>query len=67
MQTANDCLVCFLRQALATVRRSSDDRELHWRITAEVGGMLAGFDPLLSPPENAVHYYRLIARRMEIE
>ncbi len=63
MQTANDCLVCFLRQALATVRRSSADRELHWRITAEVGGMLSGFDPLLSPPENAVQYYRLIARR----
>jgi len=63
MRTANDCLVCFLRQALATVRRSTTDPEEHWRLTAEVGAMLAGFDPRNSPPENAVHYYRLIARR----
>lgn len=63
MRTANDCLVCFLRQALATVRRSSDDPALQWRITAEVGGLLAEFEPERSPPENAVHYYRLIARR----
>ena len=48
MQTANDCLVCFLRQALATVRRSTDDRELHWRITTEVGGMLADFETALT-------------------
>ncbi|WP_306549397.1 DUF89 domain-containing protein [Desulfobulbus sp.] len=63
MQTGNDCLVCFLRQALATVRRCADDPAVHWRIAAEVGAMLSGFDPRLPPPENAVHYYRLIARR----
>lgn len=61
MRTANDCLVCFLRQALATVRQSTADVAEQWRITAEVGGMLARFDPALSPPENAVHYYRFIA------
>jgi hypothetical protein len=63
MQTGNDCLVCFLRQALATVRRSTTDSEQHWRLTGEVGAMLASFDPCIPPPENAVHYYRLIARR----
>ena len=63
MRTANDCLICFLRQALATVRRSTTDPDEHWRLTAEVGAMLADFDPRNSPPENAVHYYRLIARR----
>ena len=63
MQTGNDCLVCFLRQALATVRRSTTDPEQHWRLTGEVGAMLASFDPSIPPPENAVHYYRLIARR----
>ena len=63
MQTGNDCLVCFLRQALATVRRSTIDPQQHWQLTGEVGAMLAHFDPQLSPPENAVHYYRLIARR----
>lgn len=61
MHTAHDCLVCFLRQALATVRQSTDDLAEQWRITAEVGSMLAGFDPRRPPPENAVHYYRFIA------
>lgn len=63
METGNDCLVCFLRQALATIRRSTSDTERHWQLTGEVGAMLLGFDRRLSPPENAVHYYRLIAQR----
>ncbi len=63
METGNDCLVCFLRQALATVRRSTSDPHLHWQLTAEVGAMLASFDPRTPPPANAVHYYRLIAKR----
>lgn len=62
MHTGNDCLVCFLRQALATVRRSSTDTQQHWQLIGEVGAMLARFDSRLPPPENAVHYYRLIAR-----
>lgn len=63
MRTGNDCLVCFLRQSLATVRRCTDDPLVQWQIVAEVGAMLADFDQALPPPENAVHYYRLIAER----
>lgn len=63
MRTGNDCLVCFLRQALATVRRCTDDPQQQWQIVTEVGSMLADFDQALPPPENAVHYYRLIAER----
>ncbi|MBM9536974.1 damage-control phosphatase ARMT1 family protein [Desulfobulbus alkaliphilus] len=63
METGNDCLVCFLRQALTTARRSTSDPRLHWQLTAEVGAMLSSFDSRIPPPENAVHYYRLIARR----
>ncbi len=63
MQTGNDCLICFMRQALGTVRRCTDDHALQWQIVTEVGGMLPGFDPVLPPPENAVHYYRLISKR----
>ena len=63
MRTANDCLVCFLRQALATVRQSTADISEQWRVTAEVGAMLARFDPSVPPPENAVHYYRYIANQ----
>ena len=63
MQTGNDCLVCFMRQALATVRRCTADPREQWRIVSDVGGLLPNFDPCLPPPENAVHYYRLIAER----
>jgi len=63
MRTGNDCLVCFMRQALGTVRRCTDDQGLQWQIVTEVGGMLPSFDPALPPPENAVHYYRLISER----
>lgn len=66
MQTGNDCLVCFMRQALGTVRRCTDDPGLQWRIVTEVGGLLPSFDPNLPPPENAVHYYRLINERTGI-
>ncbi|MGI6657302.1 MAG: damage-control phosphatase ARMT1 family protein [Desulfobulbus sp.] len=61
MRTGPDCLPCFMRQALATVRRSTDDPAEQWRLTAEVGAMLAGFSPDLPSPENAVRYYRYIA------
>ena len=63
MQTGNDCLICFMRQALRTVRRCTDDPLRHWHIVSEVGGLLSGFDHRLPPPENAVQYYRLIAAR----
>lgn len=63
METGCDCLICFLRQTLATLRHSTEDPSLHWRITAEVGAMLADFDPRLPPPVNAVLYYRHIAAR----
>lgn len=66
MRTGNDCLVCFLRQTLATARHSTADPQVHWQLVTEVGAMLAGFDPELSPPENAVRYYRLIAARTEV-
>lgn len=66
MQTENDCLPCFLRQALATVRRCTDDTQQQWRLVTEVGAMFATFDHRLSPPENAVRYYRLIADRTGI-
>ena len=63
MQTASECLVCFMRQALSTVRRSTASQQLQWQIAGEIGGMLSGFSPQLPPPENAVRYYRLIAQR----
>ena len=63
MRTTSDCLPCFLRQALGTARRSTTDPARHWQLVGEVGTLLATFDPQLSPPENALHFYRLIAAR----
>ena len=63
MRTSCDCLPCFLRQALGAARRSTEDPARQWQLVGEVGQLLATFDPQLSPPENAVHFYRLIADR----
>jgi uncharacterized protein with ATP-grasp and redox domains len=63
MHTGTDCLVCFMRQAAAAIRRSTNDPQEQWRLIAEVGSMLSGFDPRLPSPENAVLFYRHIAQR----
>jgi uncharacterized protein with ATP-grasp and redox domains len=44
METGNDCLVCFLRQAPAMLRGSADDPQHYWQMTGTVGGLLAGFN-----------------------
>ena len=44
METGNDCLVCFLRQALAMLRGSTDDPQQSWQMTGTVGGLPTGFN-----------------------
>ena len=61
MQTTLDCLVCFMRQALAAARLSSDDEALQRRVVEEAGRLLARVDFARTPPENAVPLYRMIA------
>ncbi len=62
MQTHLDCLVCFMRQALAAARLSTNDPELHRKVIDDAGRMLAEIDLGSTPPENAVFLYRLIAK-----
>ncbi len=62
MQTHLDCLVCFMRQALAAARLSTNDPELHREVVDATGRMLAQVDLGSTPPENAVFLYRLIAK-----
>ncbi len=62
MQTANECLVCFMGQALKAVKLCTADSSLRRKILCRVGGMLDQFVKEASPPENAAHYYRFIAR-----
>ncbi|HHL35637.1 MAG TPA: DUF89 family protein, partial [Desulfobulbaceae bacterium] len=61
MQTDLECLVCFVRQALAAARLSTEDSQLRRRVVDETGCMLSRVDLERTPPENAVFLYRLIA------
>ncbi len=60
MRTTLDCLVCFMRQALAAARLSCDDEALQRRVVEEAGRLLARVDFARTPPENAVPLYRMI-------
>ena len=61
MQTSLECLVCFMQQALITGRLSSGDTSVQRKVVNEVGRLVSDLDMSLSPPENAVLVYRLIA------
>lgn len=61
MKTTPDCLLCLMRQSLKTARLTSDDKEMHHRIIARAGSLLQEMDLSLSPPENAVSLYQMIA------
>lgn len=61
MQTTLDCLPCFLKQSLHTARLSTSSTGLQEEILRQVSRLLAELDFSLSPPENAVGVYGLIA------
>ncbi|WP_457573988.1 damage-control phosphatase ARMT1 family protein [Desulfolithobacter sp.] len=62
MDTTLDCLVCFMRQALTTARLSTRDSLLQRRVVNEAGAFLSRVEFGLTPPENAVDLYQMIAR-----
>lgn len=62
MRTELDCLVCLYRQALNTARLATNSAKLQRRILTETAALLPRLDPGLSPPENSIRLYRLIAR-----
>ncbi len=62
MRTELDCLVCLYRQALNTARLATNSTEVQRRILTETAALLPRLDPSLSPPENSIRLYRLIAR-----
>lgn len=61
MQTSLDCLPCFIRQALYTARIVTDNAALQKEILLRAAELLPQFDLALSPPENAIALYRMIA------
>ncbi len=62
MQTSLECLHCFINQAHATARLSSDEPKVLRQVISEVGQLVSRLDLSLSPPENAVDVYGLIAK-----
>jgi len=63
MRTSAACLSCFAEQASYTARLATSNPELQKEIEAEASGLIAGIDFKLSPPENAVSLYRMIAEK----
>ncbi|MBU0483271.1 MAG: DUF89 family protein [Proteobacteria bacterium] len=61
MQTAASCLDCFKLQIDYTTRLAASTPEKQASIIAQASKLLAGVDPTISPPENAVRIYRKIA------
>lgn len=61
MQTDLECLACFMRQALATARLCTSDNTVQRQVVTETMKLLPQLDCTLSPPENAVAVYGLIA------
>ena len=62
MQTTLDCLPCFMKQALFTGRIATDSPYVRKKIMDAAARLLPEFDMALSPPENAIGLYSLIAR-----
>lgn len=63
MHTSPECLECLRKQARYTASLASNDLELQSSIIDQVSCYLQGIDMDLSPPENAVQMYRLIAKQ----
>jgi len=62
MRTTLDCLPCFLKQTIYTARLCTPSPAVQQEIMFEViRHFLPAIDFTISPPENAVHLYELIA------
>lgn len=66
MRTGTDCLACFMQQALNVTKLCTEDAHVQRQLLVEVGAMLGTFPEDSTPPENAVHYYRLIAESTKV-
>ena len=60
MKTFFDCIPCFLRQALDSVRRVTDDEAIHERLLREVLRAAGEMDLRRSPPEMGQYVHRLL-------
>ncbi len=56
-----ECLPCFVRQALLTVRCATDDDAVQLRVMKEVGRLVAEVSPDMCPPDLAERIYGTIS------
>ncbi|MEN8142338.1 MAG: ARMT1-like domain-containing protein [Thermodesulfobacteriota bacterium] len=61
MRTSPDCLACFLRQAEYSADLATDSLPLRTAIMDKAANLIPTFALELSPPENSVSLYRMIA------
>jgi len=62
MLTSPDCLPCFIKQAKYTANLATDSREIQQEALEKAARIISSFNLNLSPPENAVFLYRMIAK-----
>jgi hypothetical protein len=67
MNTALECIPCFVRQTLDAARMSSDDPAVHEQILREVLGWMSEMDLSLSPPAFAQRIHRRLRERTGME
>jgi len=60
MKTYFDCIPCFVRQVLDSVRMITDDEQLHEKVMREALKMASGMDLSQSPPAMAQKIHRFI-------
>jgi uncharacterized protein with ATP-grasp and redox domains len=66
MKTFFDCIPCFVRQSLDSVRMTTPDEAVHERLLREVLRALAEMDMRQSPPAMAKRIHRITAVRLAI-
>jgi len=62
MRTYFDCIPCFVRQTLDSVRLITDDEQIHERVMREVLRLASKMDLRQSPPAMAQKIHRLIRK-----
>ena len=66
MRSSLDCMPCFIRQALETVRLVTDDPGLQERILREVLKLSSGMDLMQPPPATAQKIHQIIRELSEV-
>jgi uncharacterized protein with ATP-grasp and redox domains len=61
LRTYLDCIPCFLRQALAAARTSTDDEDVQRHVLNSVSFMMPDLGLNVTPPEIAQQVYRIVA------